>query len=443
MVQPRNAITFNEEYFKITLTLSNGFIITRKVERKGFNGYEVFDPTNGSILTYNTSEDSLNYIRSLLGMREIRLSARDNKKNVNINFLQQEDGWFYLNMTGPLRAKLLGQVYGTTFADEAIQNYKGKIKDKKDEMKTHKKDLDVHLTNLQSYNDLPDLEKTLQEANIKMKELQELSQKIQQIQSLITSLNALSQQIQHTRQLIAALNINVDAIYQQLLKDNARNEQANKLKSDLDRIKQQGQEARMLTKVLGGLKDISLTDLKMAEDALKDFKLKYEALMKLQSQMNDLQKRIDVIKKQMQELSELSKLEPMLKELQQLQETLKQQQEKTIKALSLNQEITTILKQGKAKRQIVNALTLTVSKEAEIIELVKQKETIKTGSELAKSTIALKNQMQKANQTIQRQKDVIQADVQLYRQKLTEKSECPICHTPINHETIEKIVQDL
>ena len=46
--------------------------------------------------------------------------------NINVNFLPQDAGWFYANMSGTNRAKLLGTICGTHYADSAVSNYNKK-----------------------------------------------------------------------------------------------------------------------------------------------------------------------------------------------------------------------------------------------------------------------------------------------------------------------------
>ena len=124
---PRNFIFHNEDYFKITLTLSNGYVISRYVEKKktGKNGYEIYDPNTGELNYYNTK--ALPMVQEILGFNKIKLTE---KNKIDVNFLNQGESWFFIGdkLSGPDKAKLTGVVYGTHYADGVLKDINSNLK---------------------------------------------------------------------------------------------------------------------------------------------------------------------------------------------------------------------------------------------------------------------------------------------------------------------------
>jgi hypothetical protein len=220
-------------------------------------------------------------------------------------------------------------------------------------------------------------------------------------------------------------------------------EKAQKTLAELQQTVKDGQNARMLQRTLTPLKNIDLTELKKKEEEVKLFKQKYEALVKLREALAESQKKIQLTEQQIIQLQNLPNLEAQYKALQHLSEQLKTQTEKTQKAKVLYQEMQVILQEGKAKRKIVDALTVAVSNVQTVEYLKKQQEAIAKGKVILQDVKQIQTQSQKISKTIQEQNNTLISQKQQYCKKLTETNSCPICHTPINQDTIEKIVKDL
>lgn len=118
---PRRFIHRGTDFAKVSLYLSNGFIISRVVQKKasGKNGYEVFNPVTGLVEEYNTK--SLPLIQDLLGFTKLDI---DTDKSIPLNFQRQGEGWFFIGdgFTPSTRAKLIGAVYQTHFVDAVIKD---------------------------------------------------------------------------------------------------------------------------------------------------------------------------------------------------------------------------------------------------------------------------------------------------------------------------------
>lgn len=442
MTQPRDAITFNEDYFKISLTLSNGYIVTRKVEKKerGFNGYIIYNPNTGNIEEYNTK--ALPMVQELLGMREIQLSDKG-KDNVNINFLPQDAGWFYSNMSGPSRAKLLGTVYGTHYADSAIRNYNSMIKSKNADISKQKKELEKYNTDKQKYAKLPALDDTIQKAETKLKEIEVLNQKIQKAQSLIAEIALVQKNIARLKTIVSRLSINLDAQYSALLTNHAQIESAKKVMLEMQKIKKDGQLARMLQQKLTPIKNLDTTNLIKLFETKKAFREKYEKLVKIQKEQKDAVQRSEQIKVQIKGLSTLSVAEAQLKALEKRKDELEKLAEKTLRVLTLKKELLSIQQQGQDKNKVVKAM----SKISELVELldklVRQKDVITKGIGVVTEIKQIQTKEKSISQTITTQKSTQNNLVSQYLAILKKSNQCPICHTSIDNDIIEKIIKDL
>lgn len=119
-------IRYGEKYASAKIELDDGTIIERRVEKKsnGFNGYIVTDQ-QGTETKMNTK--GIKTIQEMLGYRSLDL---DGKKSVEMNFMQQSSPWFFIGSetTGSDRAKIIGNIYGTEYADACIKEYEADCK---------------------------------------------------------------------------------------------------------------------------------------------------------------------------------------------------------------------------------------------------------------------------------------------------------------------------
>lgn len=124
---PRRFIHHGKDYAKVSLYLSNGYVISRVVDKKksGKNGYEVYNPITAQVEEYNTK--SLELIQELLGFTKLDI---DTEKDIPLNFQRQGDGWFFIGggFTPSMRAKVIGSVYQTHFVDAVLKDLEAETK---------------------------------------------------------------------------------------------------------------------------------------------------------------------------------------------------------------------------------------------------------------------------------------------------------------------------
>lgn len=181
---PRKYIKAGESFAKVSAHLSNGMVISRVVEEKksGKNGYEVYDPSDGTLEYTNTR--GADDVRKLLGYNKIKL---DTGKDVDINFMGQGESWFFIGdaYTSSERAKIVGSIFGTHYTDAVIKEMESELK-KLDIKKKEKETSLIKTTeDIETYEYLKVVESIIAEAELKEKALKKKKERQKKIQSLI------------------------------------------------------------------------------------------------------------------------------------------------------------------------------------------------------------------------------------------------------------------
>lgn len=170
---PRNYIKKGEVECSVTLKLSNGLEITRFIQGKrgGKNGYKIFDANTGETQEGNTK--LLPVVQQLLGFVPL---AIDDSKNVGLNFLRQDDSWFFISrsMSAFDRAKVIGSFYGTQYADAAAKEYDAESKKVVIELKHVETQLEKTEEELIEFNYLDALSERIKEIEEKKLALEQL-----------------------------------------------------------------------------------------------------------------------------------------------------------------------------------------------------------------------------------------------------------------------------
>lgn len=180
---PRNYIKKGEVECSVTLVLSNGLEITRFIQGKrgGKNGYKIFDANTGETQEGNTK--MLSVVQQLLGFVPL---AIDDNKSVGLNFLRQDDSWFFISrsMSAFDRAKVIGSFYGTQYADAAAKEYDAESKKVVTELKQVESQLEKTEEQLIEFNYLDALSDRIKEIEEKQEELVKLVARYERIISL-------------------------------------------------------------------------------------------------------------------------------------------------------------------------------------------------------------------------------------------------------------------
>lgn len=393
MTNPRNNIFYNEDYFKITLFLSNGFIISRIVEKKesGKNGYEIFDPSTGETNYHNTK--ALSMVQEILGYNKIKLSE---KNKVDINFLNQGEGWFFVGkgLSAPDKAKLTGIVYGTHYADAVLKDVNSQSKKIVTDINFQTKEIKKLEENTKKYNYLDEYSKVIYEVEKMYEEINKAQESLDRAKTLLEEKNKILTELNSLDYIISNVNKNkkkYTELYEEIEKDLATINSGKQKNLELKTILKAGVEAKFIENKLAnvGKSSILVSEIIKLEAELKVNKEKLKKHNELTKESNALLNQIkntEIISNNLKDISIANSIIKDAKELYNTQEKAKRIY-KEIKVLNKDIE------------------------EAQNSEKLYAEETLKYISD--------------------------------YKQILDEMGECPICRANIDAKIIDSIIYDL
>ena len=429
-VQPRDFIKHNASHFQITATLSNGYVVSRKVEQKarGFNGYLVIDP-NGNLKEYNTT--GLDEIQEILGLKDIHLSDKS-RDDIGVNFSGQGETWFHESISGPNKAKMLGVPYGTHYADYAVRNCNSETKRKTAELNLHKKELESCTEKEKQYSGLAQLESSVEKATILLKQLQEKEALLQKLIAMRAELVALKSKISQYEQILKKLSVDMETPYKKLEALHTKCNQLKQLSSDMKQIIVKGKQAREAYTILSKVDIVGLEakykDAFNKDAELKALQEKRLRLLQIQRNMQALTQKIRYLEACSQKLSVLQSLETNVNQLK-----LKLKIKEMLLARQLMLE----------KEQILKRLNKALTQAEKYHDLLQQQANIEKANKLKIELNTLSEKIAASVKQLQVCEESIKDMKNEYARKLSQSSQCPICHTSINQDSIQKILNEL
>lgn len=384
----RKYITQGADRCEVSLKLSNGYIITRIVERKsnGINGYTIFNPKTGELEELNTK--GVTVVQELLGFSKLNI---DKDLSVPLNFLRQGESWFLIGdkYTAPQREKIIGGIFGTHYADAVIRKYEkqervigGTLKTKKEDKENLEKELD-------KYSNLDSLEIVLNKIEDKQTEIELLNSEIEKIQTLKDKRdNCISQinQIDETLKKISNLEV---------------------LTKNINELLEKSRE-------LNSIIDLNNRRLNVIE--------KGQSHKKIIEQV----KSINEIK---ETLSNVKNINEEIKTIQEYKEKLLLKSNLEKNALNLNNVVTRIGDISILKNKL-NLLKETELDFKNILEINKKRNDIILSGK-------------KVKQNIEKNKNDLTNKVHEYKEVLLRENTCPVCNHEISESIINKIIGKL
>lgn len=387
---PRRFIKNGEDFARVSLFLSNGFVISRIVEKKrsGKNGYEVFNPDDGSVTFYNTK--SLPIVQELLGFNYLQI---DDKKSVPLNFQKQGMSWFYIGdgFTDTDRAKIIGAVYQTHFVDAVIKDLESENKKINILMKEQRKDIQKTEEVLQRYSHLPDWKNRIEESEKRLEKVRELEEKKERIKALYESLQQIEVQIAENQKIIDSLEVISD------------------LEKRWNEIKENDEKRKKIEE--------KATELRVLEREIQ----KHEDTLKSLENIDDVAKRV-------------SSLDKKVKEYLSLKEQLE-------KAVALQKELNSITDEIKQAKEKVSMLKDIEKVEKRWEEIYQSVEKSKRAKEIHAELMDIVNKGKAERAYIQKLDKEYRRDVYEYQKLLQEIGTCPLCQSHVTKETIEIIAK--
>ena len=390
---PRDYIFLNEDYFKITLYLSNGYIISRIVERskRGRNGYDIYDPNTGEFGKYNTKAVSM--VQEILGFNKVKLTP---KNKIDINSTIQGDGWFFLSneLSAPDKAKLTGIVYGTHYGDAVLKNLNVDAKKVVSQMNFQQKEIDNLTEKTKDYNYLNQYEEDLNKAEDILKEAISIEEEVNKIKKLKERKLNIEKELILIDSIVKSLSENEKEI-------NSKYENIKKAIDELETIKEKSSELKNIVK-----------DGKLASAIAK-------------------------------KLHNINKADIILSEIKELIESLEKDKEIRRKYKELNLEKDNIIVNIKHCDKVINSLeNLDV-----VIEIYKNANNLNeqlTSIKKNKNELRmLKNQIEETKEEEEKITKKVLVDIDEYKMILENMGTCPVCSSKIDNLIISNVIDGL
>lgn len=388
---PRRFIKKGTDFARVTIYLSNGYVISRIIEKSksGKNGYEIYNPKDGSVESTNTK--GLSLVQDILGFNKLNI---DTGKDIPINFMKQGTSWFFVGdgYTSSERAKIVGSIYGTHYADAVIKDLEGDLKKYNAQIKATDKEKSTIQENIDSFSYLPQMHTQITELEQLNVEVTELMERKEKITTLLKKQESIENDIRELNDVIKDLS-HIENLYTEMyqVKDlmQKRND-IQKLYRSLTTIIADGKESKHVAEQLMNLSNAQLL-LDEISELVKD-KSTYEGLLSKSTQLTDtknrLEKEIDVSSEIIEKTNSLIDVENILKELKLLMST-KESVESLMNTLTSIEE-----EENKQKHKIA----LVISENEKLV-----------------------------NQ---------------YKVLLTEIGKCPVCHGTIDNAVINRITDE-
>lgn len=433
---PRDYIFLDENEFRITAYLSNGYVITRVVERKktGKNGYEVYDPITGEVSVYNTK--GVTQVQEILGLNKIILSE---KTKININFSMQGEGWFCLgnNLSAPDKAKLVGAMYGTQYADAVLKDINSKAKKIVAELNVYDKDINNLKKEADKYLYLDELEKVYKEAESLYSEIDELNSDIEEIENLIKEKEHISKEISLLEKYLSKLTENeaeIKQLYTEIKEDDSEIECIRKIISEIDTIVKAGKEARYVAN--------SLSNYKEASDLLEEIKL-LDVEISTKSDLIKINKELNYLTKLTDSLKDIETVKDIFEEIKSLNEEIQQETELIEKAKSIQDKQTNILLEVKQTEQILNSYQHLDEVKNMLDEIKVLNKDIDLANNLINDINSINSDIALGKEEVKEQKSLIKNYLKGYKVELEKMGECPVCHGTIDRAVINNLISKL
>lgn len=388
---PRRFIKKGANFARVTIYLSTGYVISRIVEKSksGKNGYEIYNPKDGSVESTNTK--GLSLVQEILGFNKLNI---DTDNDVPINFMKQGTSWFFVGdgYTSSERAKIVGSIYGTHYADAVIRDLEGDLKKYNKQIETADKERKTIQEGIDSFSHLPQTHMQITELERLSAEVNALMAKKEKITTLLKEQELIDNKISELNDVIKDLG-HVENLY-----------------SEIYQIKEMVQKRNEIQKLYRSLTTI------IADG--KESKHVSEQLMNLPN----AQLLLDEIK-------ELAKSKSVQEELLTQSTKLTETKNRLVKEIDVSSEVI----------EKTNSLVEAESTLSELKELMAKKDTVQS----------LTNRLSSINEEEEQQKQkiehVISENEKLvnnYKILLTEIGKCPVCHGTIDNAVINRITNE-
>lgn len=388
---PRRFIKKGANFARVTIHLSTGYVISRIVEKSksGKNGYEIYNPKDGSVESTNTK--GLSLVQEILGFNKLNI---DTDNDVPINFMKQGTSWFFVGdgYTSSERAKIVGSIYGTHYADAVIRDLEGDLKKYNKQIEMADKERKIIQESIDSFDHLPQTHMQIIELEKLSAEVNVLMAKKEKIATLLKEQELIDNKINELNDVIKDLG------------------QVENLHSEIYQVKEMVQKRNEIQKLY-----LSLTTI-IADG--KESKHVEEQLLNLPNAQLLLN-----------EIKELAKSKSVQEELLTQSTKLTETKNRLVKEIDVSSEVI----------EKTNSLVVAESTLSELKELIAKKDTVQS---LTNRLSAISEEEKQQNQKIEHVISKNEKLVNDYKILLTEIGKCPVCHGTIDNAVINRITDE-
>lgn len=440
----RRYIRSDKEFCKATIVLSNGYEISRIVEKsptKGFNGYEIYYPDTQERKKTNTKE--LPVIQELLGFSKLIVDNSKTSKDIPINFLKQGSPWFFVGdaNTAPERAKIIGSIYGTQYVDSLSKDLEQELRKNNAFVKESEqicKDFEEQINCINFIenmkHDLDRSDELIQKVQIAIERKNKISSLVTQYEQLNSKINALNHFLDESKN----VEENFDKINDKI---NEKLERKSKVLILLKKYQELYQSFSKMQNFIKEIKDIDLDNkLSKIDNLIKIIEKKSDILLKVR-RGKELSEELEFNKKKNTLLNQFVKdtesLNGNVEIIDKIIDLIKKKDyitKQTIVAIDGNKKIKALtfiveqINQIEKKKDIISKLEESIKHSQSIkdLQLKGRNEQIKKAN--------INNEINKLNESVQLKKDE-------YAYLLKEAGHCPVCANKIEIESIPDIIK--
>ena len=388
----------------VTLVRNDGYQVTRFAElsktrkRVVANGYR-FKTPDGEETEANT--EAVSVVQQIFGFNYLLL---DNREKVPLNFLKQEDGWFFIGDSPAKRAKIIGSLYLKQYLIYSAKNLNSQNRTLNSQLKVVNEDITNTNTALSTLNKTDEHQQIVNNLRDKLDEYKQNVKIYDTNKNIFNSLIHNKQQIkfcdyklQHSQDALMSITTTMNDLKLNQMKFDNLKKSFNQRVSAIKEIKK-----------VSPLINIEYQDL---FDSVKQLQNNYDLYDKLKHQYNILCKSRKTIEFQIPEITDVSQRLDKLKQNQNIFDTNKQIYNKRCQAANTLKQLAPIAELDKIVAD-VNQLILNLNKQQDNFENLKQ---------IYNQKIAIKKQLKELQQTLtelKKQQDDLEIRLQHEKEKL-------------------------
>ena len=425
----KNFIKRGADYAKVTITLSNGTMVSRMVEAKksGKNIYEIIYP-DGTVESGNTK--ILPTVQRVLGFSNFII---DSKLSIPVNFYKQGDGWYLIgnNLSATDKARVIGALNGTNLADAIVRDLDQENNKIVSANKYALEKVDNINKELEGLKYLNDLKKNIEEVNILLEKYKLLKEKVTKVKELKESYDKTLVELDKNKAIISSLS-NVDTLKDMLFDVKEKTTLLTSLEKESTNYNNYVIELTKTRNLINSLGDVetSLENIALLKANCNNLYFIDKHLKTYNAYVNNMGYNRYIL----QSLSEVDDISALL-------EFLKSKKEEIDNIIEKKTLFDNLEKQKQDNSRIVNALKDTNDINESITKIKELEEKLEEYKNGLDTYSEKKKVFEKiVNDRIDACKNVEQKE-QEYKQLLKDMRICPLCKSPLEDEQINHIVE--